>query len=128
VQAGGGFSLKDGVVVCADKLNVQTEVTNTIRHELVHAFDHCRAHVDWTDIDHLACAEIRAQNLSGECSWFSEVGRGNMNVRKQHQFCVRRRAELSVLQVHPDPKAAAAAVNRVFDRCFADTEPYTQIP
>lgn len=27
-----------------------------------------------TNCIHLACTEIRAENLSGECSWFNELG------------------------------------------------------
>ena len=31
---------------------------DVLTHELIHAFDHCRAHVDWSNIDHLACSEV----------------------------------------------------------------------
>ena len=33
-------------------------MVDTLTHELVHAFDHCRAHVDFNDIHHLACTEV----------------------------------------------------------------------
>jgi inner membrane protease ATP23 len=39
----------------------------TLTHELVHAYDHCRAYVDWTNCVHHACSEVRAANLSGDC-------------------------------------------------------------
>jgi inner membrane protease ATP23 len=128
IPAVGGYVPDEGVVLCADNVRTQGEVTRTIRHELIHAFDHCRAHVDWNNLEHVACAEVRAQNLSGECEWFEEVNRGNIGLKKHHQECVRRRAELSVRQINPDPALAAAAVKKVFDRCFADTEPYNRIP
>jgi len=28
-------------------------------HELIHAFDDCRAKVDFANIDHVACTEVR---------------------------------------------------------------------
>lgn len=39
----------------------------TLTHELVHAYDHCRAFVDWSNCVHHACSEIRAAHLSGDC-------------------------------------------------------------
>ena len=39
----------------------------TLTHELVHAYDHCRAYVDWSNCVHHACSEVRAANLSGDC-------------------------------------------------------------
>ena len=38
-----------------------------LTHELVHALDQCTRVVDWEDERHLACAEIRAANLT-RCS------------------------------------------------------------
>ena len=32
---------------------------DVLTHELIHAFDHCRAHVDWGNLDHLACSEVK---------------------------------------------------------------------
>lgn len=128
VAAVGGYFPDEGLVICADKVRTKGELVRTMRHELIHAFDHCRANIDWNDIDHVACAEVRAQNLSGECGFMQELNRGHLDLKKHHQACVRRRAELSVRQVNPDPVVAAAAVERVFARCFADTAPYTRIP
>ena len=42
----------------------------------VHAFDDCRAKVDWSNCVHHACSEIRAANLSGDCSFMQEMMRG----------------------------------------------------
>ena len=45
----------------------QDEISHALTHELVHAYDHCRAkNLDWTDCQHHACSEIRAAALSGE--------------------------------------------------------------
>jgi hypothetical protein len=32
-------------------------------HELIHAYDICRAKVDWNNCRHYACTEIRASSL-----------------------------------------------------------------
>lgn len=47
-------------------LDAQEEIDHALTHELVHAYDHCRAkNIDWTDCRHHACSEIRAAMLSG---------------------------------------------------------------
>lgn len=97
----------------------------TLIHELVHAFDQCRAHVDWTDSRHLACAEIRASALSGECDFLQEFNRGKLGISKHHQKCVRRRAALSVGLGHgASPERAEAAVASVYERCYRDQAPF----
>ncbi|KFM24793.1 ADP-ribosylation factor GTPase-activating protein AGD7 [Auxenochlorella protothecoides] len=107
------------------------EVDNALTHELIHAYDHCRAaSLDWASLEHHACSEIRAASLSGDCNYRMEVMRGNFSLQKQHQVCVRRRAELSVgMNPHcRGPGEAAAAVDAVFDRCFRDTAPFDRRP
>lgn len=69
-------------------------------------------------------------NPAGDCKFKMEVLRGNLGVRQQHQKCVRRRAELSV-SMNPycgGVKGARAAVDAVFEPCFADTAPFDRIP
>eukprot|EP00976_Prorocentrum_cordatum_P081810 1184559-Prorocentrum_minimum.AAC.4 len=40
------------------------QIDNVLTHELVHAFDHCRAaDLDWTDCQHHACSEVSALAL-----------------------------------------------------------------
>lgn len=42
------------------------QVDNALTHELIHAYDHCRAaSLDWASLEHHACSEIRAASLSG---------------------------------------------------------------
>ena len=33
-------------------------MNETLTHELVHSYDYCRAHLDWDDLQHLACTEV----------------------------------------------------------------------
>ncbi|CAI7862788.1 unnamed protein product, partial [Closterium sp. NIES-53] len=98
-QAGGGFMPGEGVVVCANHVGGQDEVNVVVAHELVHALDHCRAkNLQWPDLRHHACSEIRAANLSGACHMHREFNtRGpDFVFRNGHAQCVRRKAQLSV--------------------------------
>ena len=119
------------VVVCSNHVSAQEEVNHTLTHELIHAYDHCRAaDLDWRNCEHHACSEVRAASLSGDCHFKQELFRGNFGIRGQHQSCVRRRAELSV-SMNPHcklPGMARRAVDRAFERCFADTAPFDRIP
>lgn len=183
----GGFRPGDGVVVCHNAVQSATEFrrgaarpaaarhrltrarfralpvallpprSNMLVHELVHAFDHCRAALDWTDCEQVrtapspmpagprvlfriatdaalpgqhACSEVRAANLSGDCSFGQELLRGNLRFTGQQAACVRRRATLSVAMnaACGKPGAAARAVGRAFGPCRRDTAPFDRAP
>ena len=81
--------------------------------------------MQWGNCEHHACSEVRAAGLSGECDWKQEINRGHWQAAGQHQRCVRRRAELSLL-MNPNCQGVRAkeAVDAVFDRCYADTAPF----
>lgn len=50
------------------------QVDHALTHELIHAYDHCRAgNLDWSNLEHHACSEIRAATLSGAAA---DVGCG----------------------------------------------------
>jgi mitochondrial inner membrane protease ATP23 len=96
-QLAGGFQDDGGVVLCANHVSTQDHASTTLVHEAVHAFDQCRAKIDWGNCVHHACSEIRAAALSGDCTFSREVLlRRNFGLSKQFQRCIRRRAELSV--------------------------------
>ncbi|EIW68181.1 hypothetical protein TREMEDRAFT_32489 [Tremella mesenterica DSM 1558] len=125
----GGFSPDFGVLLCQDRFMSKKHMEDTMTHELLHAFDHCRFKVDWNNLRHMACSEIRAANLSGDCRWMREINRGFMGFSKQHQTCVRRRAVLSV-EMNPSCSSreqAEQAVNEVWDSCFKDTRPFDEV-
>ena len=99
----GGFQLQgseDPHIFLSEDIAVSLgarQVEQTLVHELVHAFDQCRAKVTWENLLHHACTEVRASALSGECDLVEEVNRGIMRkIGGQGEACVRRRAELSV--------------------------------
>lgn len=62
-------------------------------------FDFCNNNVDFKNIDHLACTEIRAANLT-HCSFLSAMLQGDVspwNIKAKHQvnnvdelFCKNR--------------------------------------
>jgi hypothetical protein len=87
---GSLFSSEPGreqIVVCEEACD-QDSVNRSVAHELVHAFDYCRAYLDFSDCRQHACTEIRAANLSTDCHAWNEFTRLNWSVRGQHK--VRR--------------------------------------
>lgn len=123
----GGFRPGEGVTLCRNNLYGGRDVDDLLAHELVHAYDHCRAKdLDWAKCEHHACSEVRAAALSGDCDFGNEFARGHWRVKGQLRRCARRRAELSVA-LNPycaSPGRAEAAVDRVFERCLRDTAPF----
>lgn len=64
VRQGGGFSPDHGIMVCANEMRSQGHLEDTLAHEMVHAWDHLRWKVDWSDLRHAACTEVRDSLLS----------------------------------------------------------------
>ncbi|KAI4803325.1 hypothetical protein KUCAC02_006876 [Chaenocephalus aceratus] len=127
----GGFDVASSqIVLCQNNIHQQSHMNRVVTHELIHAFDHCRAHVDWfNNLRHLACSEVRAANLSGDCSFSSEVSRFNFGMKQHHQECVRDRALRSILAVRKiSAEEAQKIVDEVFDSCSNDHAPFGRIP
>uniref|UniRef100_H9H7Z6 Mitochondrial inner membrane protease ATP23 n=1 Tax=Monodelphis domestica TaxID=13616 RepID=H9H7Z6_MONDO len=61
----GGFDAATSqIVLCQNNIHNQAHMNRVVTHELIHAFDHCRAHVDWfTNVKHLACSEVRSTSF-----------------------------------------------------------------
>jgi inner membrane protease ATP23 len=124
------------IILCANrKLPREETAVENIVHEMIHAFDNCRAKVDWSNPVHRACSEIRAANLSGDCHWIREYERYRyrkewmMPMLKQQQACVRRRAILSVKEMPGmTEEAAAAAVDTAWQTCYQDHAPFERPP
>ncbi|KAF6009726.1 hypothetical protein HII12_003272 [Brettanomyces bruxellensis] len=127
----GGFHPELGIQLCANYIPDKWVLNDTLSHELVHWYDNMRFQVDWLNLRHHACSEIRAASLSGECAIMTEFWKhaGFMKVAKGHQRCVKRKAILSVLG-HPackNKEQAEKVVDDVFRACFNDTRPYENI-
>jgi hypothetical protein len=54
------------ILLCANNMVGKT-FDFTVMHELVHLYDDLRADFDYTNVEQVACGEIRAVHLSGEC-------------------------------------------------------------
>ena len=100
----GGFSPEAGaVVLCQGNFLNKKHMEHTLVHELLHMYDHAVFNVDWSNLRYHACSEvcllvlhpsvhyylyiykIRANSLSGDCSWGREIQRGRFTFSKQHQ-------------------------------------------
>lgn len=71
-------------LMCGNRLTSFKQFETVLTHELLHAFDHCRAEIDPFNLRHHACMEVRAASLSGDCEFKREAKLGNLNLTKQH--------------------------------------------
>ncbi|KAG2273185.1 hypothetical protein Bca4012_086026 [Brassica carinata] len=126
----GGYTKGRGITVCSNYLTIQDEVNQVVIHELIHAYDECRAkNLDWTNCAHHACSEIRAGHLSGDCHFKRELLRGIIKLRGHEQECIKRRV-LKSLRGNPycSEVAAKDAMEAVWDTCYNDTKPFDRAP
>ncbi|KAL1211495.1 Mitochondrial inner membrane protease ATP23 [Cardamine amara subsp. amara] len=126
----GGYTKGRGITVCSNYLTIQDEVNQVVIHELIHAYDECRAkNLDWTNCAHHACSEIRAGHLSGDCHFKRELLRGFIKLRGHEQECIKRRV-LKSLRGNPycSEVAAKDAMEAVWDTCYNDTKPFDRAP
>ncbi|KAH9496343.1 Mitochondrial inner membrane protease atp23 [Bulinus truncatus] len=127
-KVNGGFDPKAmQVVICQNNIQSRDICCNVLAHELLHAFDFCRAKVDFENLRHLACTEIRAANMF-HCSLAAAFSSGEaslFNLKERHQLCVKNKALQSVRLVrNVSELEAMVAIDEVFDKCYNDTEPF----
>ena len=118
------------IFLCQQHLVNEEHAHQSMVHELIHAIDLCRTKMDpINNCIHMACTEIRAENLSGECGAIREMVNGRVASFKGHGAeCVKRRA---VLSVRANPNCSEKAndyVDAAFERCFRDTFPFDRHP
>eukprot|EP01125_Pyxidicula_operculata_P019183 TRINITY_DN6935_c0_g1_i1.p1 TRINITY_DN6935_c0_g1~~TRINITY_DN6935_c0_g1_i1.p1 ORF type:complete len:173 (-),score=0.93 TRINITY_DN6935_c0_g1_i1:58-576(-) len=121
----GMYDTKLGLVVCE---NNTVRVEEVLLHEGIHAFDYCRAKLNPDNCVHVACSEIRAARLSGQCDITREYSRGNFKFSEQHQNCIRRRVALSLKSIPACQNKTKFAIDRAWDSCYNDLEPFGFIP
>ncbi|CAK9161746.1 unnamed protein product [Ilex paraguariensis] len=64
-EISGGYVRGEGIVVCSNHTNIQDEVNQVVIHELIHAYDDCRAaNLDWANCAHHSCSEFCILQLS----------------------------------------------------------------
>jgi len=125
------LKLLPDIFLCQQNIQNETHARESMAHELIHAIDMCRTKMDpINNCIHMACTEIRAENLAGECHWLRELQRGRMgtNFVGHGAECVKRRAIRSVKANPNCAEKAADYVDAAFDRCFKDTFPFDRHP
>lgn len=128
----GGYDNRYNQIVICQNNTTKAMVSGVIGHELLHVYDWCRAKLDWDNLEHIACTEIRAANLF-HCSILSGIWASSVNIfnlKKAHADCVKQKAVASVLAVRPSLSKAEAwsITERVFDKCYNDLEPIGRRP
>ncbi|XP_035436499.1 mitochondrial inner membrane protease ATP23 homolog [Spodoptera frugiperda] len=123
----GGYDPElNQIVVCQNVSTRQGMVQGVLAHEMIHMFDYCRNQLDFKNMEHLACTEIRAANLT-HCSFASAWSQGDASwgkIKKAHQDCVKTKALYSVLAVRQiGMKEAVDIIEKVFPKCYEDLEP-----
>nr|CAB3267807.1 mitochondrial inner membrane protease ATP23 homolog [Phallusia mammillata] len=107
-------------------------MTYLLSHELIHAFDHCRAKSDvYNNPTHLMCTEVRAAALSGQCMLqYNKIDASLSGLRDYHKQCVRKYALLSFRAMFPQwiDSEASALLDKVFPSCYNDHEPFDRMP
>ena len=134
----GGYDTKSKqLLICSNLPGNLVELT--LVHELVHAYDDCRGRLSSTNNDTsansklIACSEIRAAQLSGDCGLLQEAMRGRwpplnpFKLQDHLASCVKRRAILSMNINHlcpDDPALNEKIVLQEWDSCFNDKQPF----
>ena len=55
----GGYDPKlNQVVICQNRAWAKGIIQGILAHEFLHMFDYCRAEVDFTNLEHIACSEV----------------------------------------------------------------------
>lgn len=83
----GGYDPQLNQIVICQNNTTEGTVQGILTHEMIHMFDYCNNKLDFTNIDHLACTEIRAANLA-HCSFLSAMAQGDaspINIKQRHQ-------------------------------------------
>jgi len=123
----GGFDRETNqIVLCANYCQDLEKINSTLAHELVHMYDYCTTTINFNQLEHLACTEVRAANLVDCRRPISYLIRAASSLEGDtiHASCVKDRAVRSVQAIAAVPQyVAAAAVEKIFHRCYADVEP-----
>lgn len=114
-----------------DRYLNQHQFSRGIAHELIHAYDDCRVDMKQDNPRHMACTEIRAANLSGDCDYSDEIKRSGFlrfELGGLQQKCVKKRT-LQSLKMHQacvgmTPAQIEGVIEDVWEPCYKDTAPF----
>ena len=96
----------------------------TILRNLITMFDVCTRKVEFKNVNHLACLEIRKANLAS-CNFAVHFSRNDsvFAVKDQHARCVANTAVDFLDMKIQNRELAKKAVYSVFPKCYNDLEP-----
>jgi inner membrane protease ATP23 len=66
-ERSGGFAPEYGILLCQNRFFSKKHMEDTLAHELIHAYDHCKFNVDWLNLRHHACTEV-SNTLGTACN------------------------------------------------------------
>ena len=136
----GGFDQRNNrLILCQNKFRLissdrekLTSMESLLSHELIHAYDYCRANVDfYNNPKHVMCSEIRAASLSGECMFKRKRNHAIFNgMRGYHKLCVKKAAMASFMSLHQSwtNEEAEQLMTQLFPSCYSDDEPFDRKP
>lgn len=87
----GGYDPKmNQIIICQNTVTSEKVVQRILTHEMIHMFDYCSNHLDFQNLEHLACTEIRAANLA-HCAFFEAFFQTNgiLNIKQKHKVFLR---------------------------------------
>ena len=121
----GGFDDQNNQgFICSNNIGSSMgQVHGTLLRNLIHMYDVCTRKVNFKDVNHLACMEIRKANIAG-CNLGIHMSRLNpFYIKDQHRECVFKTATYTLSEKIDDKDLAEKAVTNVFRKCYNDTEP-----
>ena len=121
---GGYDEINNQVFVCANNSKNYGIVHGTILRNLITMFDACTRKVDFKNVNHLACTEVRKANLAS-CNFMIHFTRNDseFGVKDQHAKCVANTAVDCLEMKINNRELAKQAVSHVFSKCYNDLEP-----
>ena len=123
----GGYDERaNQTFVCANNATDKGAVHAALVRNLIGMFDSCVAKVDHRNLDHLACTEVRKANLANcEFGVYWSRTDANFAIKDEHRSCVKNVAVEGLVKAKfVEREAALEAVDRVFNRCYGDLEPF----
>lgn len=125
VNHGGYDETRNQVFVCGNNAVNVGDVHTVLIRGLLTMYEACTARVDFKNVDHLACLEVKQANLTS-CNFLNYLSQkfGRLGITREHARCVRATAQYRMINARfVDPEVAVAAIDRVFDKCYKDLEP-----
>ncbi|SBT43461.1 metalloprotease, putative [Plasmodium ovale wallikeri] len=137
--AGGYNPISNTIWLCSNNITSFYKLKYILTHELVHAFDFARANIDMYNCHHIACSEIRAYNMSNQCSYFNSKyflpDHDVFNYFKSPSIsdtaknkCIYNNVYSSLHQYKPCENNAHIFINNVFEKCLHDYWPFMCAP